>query len=95
MKIEFLEPANIEYLDAVEFYNLQNKELGDKFSNEIDNTLSIIKKYPESFPNYTEHTKKAVVNIFPYNVIYSIYDGKIIVYAIAHQHRKPNYWSKM
>ena len=92
MKVEFLEPAHIEYQEAIDFYNLQSERLGDKFIIEIDRTISIIKNYPESFTEYTRHTRKVVVNIFPYNVIYAIHKNYIEILAIAHQHRKPNYW---
>lgn len=77
MKVEFLEPAIIEFQDAIEFYNLQSEGLGDKFINEIDKTISIIKNYPEGFAEYTHHTRKAVVNIFPYNLIYSLHREKL------------------
>ncbi len=92
MKVEFLEPAFTEYQEAIEFYNLQSEGLGNKFIGEIDRTISIIKNYPESFTNYTKHTRKAVLSIFPYNIIYSIRNKNILITAIAHQHRKPNYW---
>ena len=94
MNVEFLEPAYTEYQEAIEFYNLQSEGLGNKFISEIDRTISIIKNYPESFTNYSKHTRKAVVSIFPYNIIYSIRDKSIIITAIAHQHRKPHYWGK-
>jgi hypothetical protein len=92
MKVEFLEPAFTEYQEAIEFYNLQSEGLGNIFIGEIDRTISIIKNYPESFTNYTKHTRKAVLSIFPYNIIYSIRNKNILITAIAHQHRKPNYW---
>ncbi len=31
MIVEFLEPAHIEYQEAIDFYNLQIEGLGDKF----------------------------------------------------------------
>lgn len=92
MKVEFLQPAIVEYQDAIEFYNLQSAGLGDKFINEIDKTFSIIKNYPDGFTGYTNHTRRAVVNIFPYNLIYSLHNDRIIIIAVAHQHRKPIYW---
>jgi len=92
MKVEFYEPAYIEYQEAIDFYNLQSERLGDKFIIEIDKTITIIKNYPQSFSDYTKHTRKAVVNIFPYNLIYTIHKNYIEILAIAHQHRKPNYW---
>ncbi|MBA4405850.1 plasmid stabilization protein [bacterium] len=94
MILEFLEPAYIEYQEAIEYYNLQSDGLGNKFIVEIDRTISIIKNYPESFTKYTEHLRKAVVTAFPYNLIYSIQEEKTIIMAVAHQHRKPNYWLK-
>ena len=92
MGIEFLEPAYDEYKEAIEFYNLQSEGLGNKFASEIDRTLSIIRNYPQGFSEYTKNTRKAVVNIFSYNIIYSIHKEAILIIAIAHQHRKPNYW---
>jgi hypothetical protein len=94
MTVEFLEPAHIEYREAIDFYNLQSEGLGSKFAVEIGKAISIIKNYPEGYSEYTKHTRKAVVNVFPYNVIYSIYKDHIQIIAIAHQHRRPNYWLK-
>ncbi len=94
MIVEFLEPAHIEYQEAIDFYNLQSQGLGNKFVAEIDATISIIKNYPDSFTEYTKHTRKAVVNVFPYNIIYTVHKNYIQIIAIAHQHRKPNYWLK-
>ena len=72
MKVEFLEPAYKEYGEAIDFYNLQQSGLGNKFAKEIDRTILIIKNYSESFSPYTKHTRKAIVNTFPYNIIYSV-----------------------
>lgn len=93
MKIKFLESAYKEYQEAIDFYNFQSKGLGNKFIIEVDKTLSTIRNFPESFTEYTNHTRKAVVNIFPYNIIYTVYNENYIeILAVAHQHRKPDYW---
>lgn len=94
MTFEFLDSAHIEYQEAIDFYNLQSNGFGSKFAAEIDSTIFIIKNYPESFSVFTKHIRKAVVNVFPYNIIYTIHKNLILVIAIAHQHRKPNYWLK-
>jgi len=57
MTVEFLEPAYLEYQEAIEFYNIQSEGLGNNFIAEIDRTISIIKNYPEIFTKYTEHTR--------------------------------------
>jgi len=68
--------------------------LGDRFIEEINRTISIISNYPELFSEYTFNTRKAVINIFPYNIIYSYKNDIITVIAIAHHHRKPDYWNE-
>ncbi len=92
MKVEFLEPAYKEYQEAIDFYNLQSDGLGNKFIVEVDRTIKIIRNYPDSYTEYTKHSRKAIVNIFPYNVIYTIHENCIEILAVAHQHRRPNYW---
>ena len=49
MKVEFLEPAYLDYKEAILFYNQQSSGLGDKFISQIDRTISMIKNFPESF----------------------------------------------
>lgn len=60
MILEFLEPAYVEYQEAIEYYNLQSEGLGNKFIVEIDRTLSVIKNYPESFTNYRASLKTII-----------------------------------
>jgi mRNA-degrading endonuclease RelE of RelBE toxin-antitoxin system len=92
MKVRFLYPAFLEYNSAIDFYNTQQTGLGKKFIKEIDKYLEIIKKYPQSFPIYTSKATKTALSIFPYNIIYSIEEDEILIYAVAHQHRSPEYW---
>ena len=47
MIVEFLEPASIELDDAIEFYNLQSAGLGDKFFDEVIETIGLIEKFPQ------------------------------------------------
>lgn len=92
MEVEFIEPAAIELDDAIEYYNLQYYGLGDKFLNEVLKTIELISLFQESWMQNTEHTRKAVLKKFPYNLIYTVYNAKIYIIAVAHQHREPEYW---
>jgi hypothetical protein len=92
MKVRFLYPAFLEYNSAIDYYNTQQTGLGKKFIKEFDKYLEIVKKYPQSFPIYTSKARKTALSIFPYNIIYSIEEDEILIYAVAHQHRSPEYW---
>jgi len=70
MKIDFLEPAYKEYQEAIKYYNLQNDDLGDRFIEEINRTISIISNYPELFSEYNVNTKESVNKYFYFIIFY-------------------------
>lgn len=92
MQVEFAEPALIELDDAIEYYEMQSTGLGRKFLDEVSETLDLIDRFPQAWSKNSEHTRKAVLSSFPYNLIYSILGKKIYVIALAHQNRPPEYW---
>ena len=92
MNVEFIEPASIELDDAIEYYNLQSHGFGEKFLDEVLQTIDLIVLFPEAWSEVTKHTRKALLRKFPYNVIYTIHKKKIYILAVAHQHREPEYW---
>lgn len=92
MKIEFLEIAETELDGAHLWYEAQQKSLGLQFLNEIDSSLGRIAAYPESFVSISNGIRRCLVKRFPYGILYGIDSNKIIIVAVAHLHRKPDYW---
>lgn len=68
MEIEFIEPVAIELEDAIEFYEIQISGLGKKFLNDVTDTIKLISKFPQLFPENSEHTRRAVLIKFPFNL---------------------------
>ena len=83
-----------ELKDAVEFYELQLEGLGKRFNHEIKSALRSIKKNPDTWPIESGDIKKFILHKFPYKILYSIEADYIYVIAIAHMHRRPQYWIK-
>lgn len=92
MDVEFIEPAAIELDDAIEYYNLQSAGLGDIFFEEVLKTIKLISQFPKVWVEQSKHIRKAVLRKFPYNLIYTVHNHKIYILAVAHHHRKPEYW---
>ena len=92
MHVEFIEPASIELDDAIEYYNLQSTGLGEKFLDEVLETIELISHFPQLWSRNTENTRKAVLRKYPFNLIYSLFEDKIYIIAVAHQNREPEYW---
>lgn len=92
MRIRFLEIAQIELDDAIEYYNYEVPGLGEAFLTEVLNTLDRIGKYPEAWQPSSKRTRRCQTRRFPYGIMYQIRKDEILVVAIANLHRKPDYW---
>jgi toxin ParE2 len=92
MKIEFLESAQYELDDAVEYYNQQKSGLGIEFLSEIIDSLNRISEYPDAWQELTKRTRRCLIHRFPYGIIYQNRNDMILIVAVANLHRKPTYW---
>jgi plasmid stabilization system protein ParE len=91
MKLEFSALAKTELEDARAYYNLQQKELGERFKEHIKESMDSIIQFPTLYPKVTDELHRVVVHKFPYSIFYVQIDERIVIVSIAHQHRKPFY----
>ncbi len=92
MRVQFHPKAAAELDDAISFYNHREPELGDVFAAAVLDALDAIVKFPEASPNYRRGTRRAVLERFPFGIVYSAVDEGIVVYAVMHFGRHPDYW---
>jgi hypothetical protein len=92
--ISFLESAEQELFDSIEYYNKQAIGLGFEFALEVQKTIERIIKYPEAWAILSTKTRKCRCNRFPYSLVYSIKNNTIIIVSVMHSKREPNYWRK-
>ena len=92
MKYEFLRPAEVEFEEAARYYNCWQKGLGNRFVKEVRKAISRITDFPEAWPSVSLGARRCLVNRFPYGIIYQIRDDKILILAVMHLSRKPDYW---
>jgi plasmid stabilization system protein ParE len=94
VKVKFLKPAEAEFDDAVEYYNSEQKGLGLRFQAEVAHALSRVIQYPSSYQKIGKYSRRCLVYKFPYGIIYQHKEDKneILIVAVSHLHRKPDYW---
>ena len=92
MRIRFLEMAQIELDEAIEYYNYEMSGLGEEFLAEVLNALDRIGEFPEAWHPCSKRTRRCQTRRFPYGIIYQTRKEEILVIAIANLHRKPDYW---
>jgi plasmid stabilization system protein ParE len=94
MEVRFLEVAESELDQAIEYYNCESPGQGDLFLVEALNAIERIKSFPEAWQSFTNSTRRCQLRRFPFGIIYQILDGEILIIAIANLHRRPDYWQE-
>lgn len=92
MKVRFLLPARRELREAVHYYNAQHKGLGEAFRDEAWETIERIKKFPEAWHPLSASLRRCQMHRFPYGLIYQPTQKEVLIIAVAHLHRQPEYW---
>ena len=93
MKVSLHPEARAELIAARSWYYERSPLSSVAFSHAVDHAISRIRESPNSFPMADYGTRKLVLQRFPFNVFYRISEAEIVVVAVAHQKRRPGYWS--
>jgi toxin ParE1/3/4 len=99
MKLRVLDEAKVDALAAAFAVEDGRHGLGDAFQVRYEQTLQSISEMPESFARY-EHAPKgtnirrAVMRRFRYVVYFEVFPEEVLVYAVGHCSRRPNWWRK-
>jgi plasmid stabilization system protein ParE len=92
MRVIFTRIARQELEDAVRFYELEYSGLGRRFKEEVRKAALRVAEYPKAWSIERGEVRKCLLHKFPYKLMYSVEEDHILVIAVAHQHRKPDYW---
>jgi toxin ParE1/3/4 len=92
--LRFHPEAERELLDAGRWYAERSEVAAQAFALEIDRALTAIAEAPERWPLRPSGERRLTLSRFPYAVLYRMRAGEVIVVAIAHQRRRPEYWQR-
>ena len=92
MNVRVLEVAQQELDEAIAYYNSQAPGLGDAFLLEAVATIDRIRRFPQAWHPLGESTRRCRLRRFPYGLIYHEDKGEVLIVAVAHSHRRPDYW---
>jgi len=92
MNYSFHPHAEKELEEIESHYDSIREELGDRFREEIEVTVSRILKFPNSWQPLSRVVRRCRLKSFPYGIVYRIKSDEIRFLAVMHHHREPNYW---
>jgi hypothetical protein len=85
--------AGKEYREARNWYRARSRTAGPRFVADVDHTLSWIETAAEQCAPGVHGTCWALVRRYDYVIHFYVVDDSLIrILAVAHPHRRPNYW---
>jgi len=91
-QVHLLAAAEEEMNASAQYYENQLTGLGYRFLTEIERTIDATRAYPDSGSIMHPNIRRKLLRHFPFALLYRNTPEKIIILAVMHQHRKPDYW---
>lgn len=93
-RVRFLRAAQNEYLAALAWYASRSLDAADDFTEQIAAGIHSIRKTPDAWPLWRGHSevRARVLRHFPYSILYIVRGEHVVIVAVAHQRRRPDYW---
>jgi len=93
-RVIFHSEAEWDLHQANLFYEKERTGLGRELRQEVEETVRRIQRSPQAFPLQSDQeTRKGLVHRFPYTVVFIELGEVLWIAAVAHQKRRPQYWS--
>ncbi|MEY4531627.1 MAG: hypothetical protein RLZZ156_2348 [Deinococcota bacterium] len=91
---QFIEAALEEFI-IIELNFEQEYGLGTAFYNAMQSAVQGLLEFPEMMQKvHKSGMRRISVTGFPVNIFYRLEQESVVIYAVAHQSRKPFYWVK-
>lgn len=92
MNFQFHPDAETELSEAIQYYEEVERGLGLDFAVEVYSSVQRAITYPHAWMIIEGEVRRALVRRFPYGVLYSEEEGGVLIVAVMHLHRAPDYW---
>jgi plasmid stabilization system protein ParE len=87
-----LRSAQADIRRAARFYKNEAPGLGGEFVAEVERIFERLGENPEIGTLMRRGARKLLVRRFPYVVIYRAESQRVLILAVGHQRRHPDFW---
>jgi len=84
--------AESEMIEAAAWYEAQQTDLGKRFLTCVQDTLKRVELNPALYPVVDDDVRRCLTSTFPFGVMFRIKEDMIVIIAVMHLHRDPDYW---
>lgn len=92
MRLITLDDAEQEFVESVAYYESREPGLGSRFRDELVAIVGLIRRNPELPRLRSRGYRRVNFRAFPHYVAYVVRSEAIWIVAIAHGHRRPEFW---
>lgn len=93
MNVEFHPAALREVEDAQAWYEERSLFAASAFLREVSTAVQRLRESPTRYPAAGGATRRILLERFPFTLFYRVGTGRVTIVAVAHQKRRPGYWS--
>lgn len=79
-------------IEAALNYEEAHDQLGRDFLDDIQYAIDTVREHPKLGAEVAYGFRRALLRRFPFSVIYFLEGEDIVVVAVAHHSRRPEYW---
>jgi plasmid stabilization system protein ParE len=90
--VDFLPGARLDFDESFNWYAERSQVAAVRFSNAVDVALNRIVTDPKQFAAIDDRHRGCLVKRFPFRIIYRIEPNRVVVVALAHAKRRPDFW---
>ena len=92
MNYAFHPDAEVELNEAIEWYETRELGLGLDFATQIHAAVQRALAFPFAWQEMGSDILRTLVHRFPYGVLYVAEPDRLLIVAVMHLHRQPDYW---
>jgi toxin ParE1/3/4 len=94
MRYEFHPEALQEYLQATTWYAERDRRISLEFVEAVEDAITRILEAPTRWRVIEEDIRRCLTHVFPYAILYTIEQEYLLIVAVMHCSRAPNYWKR-
>lgn len=93
MRTRFTEAASADLREARMYYGKRHREARIGFNREMRKAVALLREHPEAGKPAGRTAREYVIdNVFPYSVIYYVENDEVVIAALFHHSRDPEFW---
>lgn len=90
--VRFHSEAEAEMIHAAVWYEQQQQDLGERFLSSVQDGVNRIKINPRLYPVVEGSARRCLLQTFPFSIVFEIKPDALVVIAVMHHRRNPDYW---